>query len=190
MLYPKSIDTLSDIQLIQNIKIRKCSDSLIELASRHQGLFNKIKNRFSNSLDCNTLTDISLERHEILYYSVKTYKKSLGAFTTWYGSCIKNHILNILNQIKRDNKFLTELGEWTEEVPWIETVEIVPFAKTVISKLIDSRARKVMNLKFLNNLSYREIGLKMGIAPQTALNIYNKNKEELKIILQKQQNML
>lgn len=190
MSYPKEVSSLSDSQLIQNIKRKKCSDSLIELASRHQGLFNKIQSRFLVSLDPCSYEQISLEVYEILYRAAKTYQPSLGAFTTWYGHCTKNHILNFLNQLTKHNKFFTELGTWADNIPLEEEKSPPIFAKTVISKIKNPQARKIMNLKFISNFSYRKIGLKLGISPQTVLNIYNKNKEELKFILQKEQKTL
>lgn len=92
--------TATDIELIRNVRENNCSDSIMELQSRHQGLLCKVAKKYSGYAEIsgtyfnNFVQDFPFVVNE----AVREYDENREIkFSTYLGNTMKFHCLNTIN---------------------------------------------------------------------------------------------
>lgn len=147
---------MDDIVLIEKVKKEQCSDSLLELAKRHDGLFRKITSRYLNHLNL-TETDIDAEKLIVLWRCCETFdfnKKS--KFTTWYANQVR---FCWLNKMRKESKNILNFSAPIEETDLDKVVspssenEILDIIESEVENLPESD-RQMLKIRY-NTLSNR-----------------------------------
>ena len=97
---------ISDIKLINKVKVKKCSKSLNELISRHSPLCFNIYQRYVPAMMNSgiNIQDVYKERDFLIYQSAISYNpEKKTKFSTWLGNQVRYFCLNTMNKSnKRD----------------------------------------------------------------------------------------
>ena len=95
------ISKLSDAKdetLVENIKIKSCNNSLIELITRHSGICFSIGKKFTQYGSFN-LNDLNDNKDWIIYSAALSFDSDKGSkFSTWLGNQVKYYCLNLKNK--------------------------------------------------------------------------------------------
>tara|TARA_R110002020_G_scaffold19821_6_gene68012 strand:+ start:684 stop:1286 length:603 start_codon:yes stop_codon:yes gene_type:complete len=174
---------LTDLHLIKRVKDKNCEKSLIELSSRHSGLYFKIikkysKTFFANDIDLNETTS---DKNLIIWNSAKNFKEEKNVkFSTWLANQVKYFCLNTLNKKSKDRLVATEdeILDCLNEKPTTEKHEnLFEFTENILSQLKDPRIRDIFSLRYSveeKKPSWCIIARKLDISTQTAINLHNK----------------
>jgi RNA polymerase sigma factor (sigma-70 family) len=178
---------MTDLQLIKKIKKSNCEKSLLELASRHQGICNKMIQKYCNI--CSdmgvSISDLNTDKMLIVYKSALNFKPNKKIkFSTWLGNQMRYHCLNSLNKKNKDismeDENITYLIEKNQNTALNQTnltQDKINYINDILSQMNDMRVKEIFNLRYFseNKLSpWYKIGKKMKISTQTAINIHNK----------------
>lgn len=178
---------MTDLQLIKRIKKYNCEKSLLELAFRHQGICNKMIQKYCNV--CNdvgvSISDLNTDKMLIVYKSALNFKANKKIkFSTWLGNQMRYHCLNSLNKKNKDismeDENITHLIEKNQNITSSQTnltQDKINYINDILSQMNDMRVKEIFNLRYFseNKLSpWYKIGKKMKISTQTAINIHNK----------------
>jgi RNA polymerase sigma factor (sigma-70 family) len=175
----------NDDVLIKKIKKENCSICLQELQNKHNGLCNKILNKYCKVL-MNTgipIEDIQNDITYVVYKSALSFNiKKKIKFSTWLGNQMRYFCLNSINKNNRhlslsDDKiiYLIEKNQKPTDSFQKEQVE---FIFDLLDQMQDSRVKEIFKLRYFDSnklKSWNEIGKKLKISTQTAINIHNKS---------------
>ncbi|NBW13918.1 MAG: sigma-70 family RNA polymerase sigma factor [Caulobacteraceae bacterium] len=186
---------MTDLQLIRKIKNLKCEKSLIELYERHQGICNKMLQKYCKvCYDIGvSLEDLNSEKIYVVYKSALSFKNRKGIkFSTWLGNQMRYHCLNTFNKQSKDIsmeneniKYITETNQAKQIDNTLLNKEKVDVIFNILDQMHDPRIKKIFNLRYFTDSKiqpWNKIGKKMHISTQTVINIHNK---ALKFINQK-----
>jgi len=178
---------MTDSQLIKNIKKNNCEKSLLELASRHQGICNKMIQKYCKV--CGdigvSISDLNTDKMLVVYRSALNFKFNKKIkFSTWLGNQMRYHCLNTLNKSNKDIsmenkniKYLTENNQ-AKQVDYTSlNREKVDLIFNILDQMADSRVKEIFNLRYFSDRKiqpWNKIGKKMHISTQTVINIHNK----------------
>jgi RNA polymerase sigma factor (sigma-70 family) len=178
---------MTDSQLIKNIKKNNCEKSLLELASRHQGICNKMIQKYCKV--CGdmgvSISDLNTDKMLVVYRSALNFKFNKKIkFSTWLGNQMRYHCLNTLNKSNKDIsmeneniKYLTENNQ-AKQVDYTSiNKEKVDLIFNILDQMADSRVKEIFNLRYFSDRKiqpWNKIGKKMHISTQTVINIHNK----------------
>jgi RNA polymerase sigma factor (sigma-70 family) len=178
---------MTDSQLIRNIKKNNCEKSLLELASRHQGICNKMIQKYCKV--CSdmgvSISDLNTDKMLVVYKSALSFKFNKKIkFSTWLGNQMRYHCLNTLNKNNKDIsmeneniKYLTEKKQSQELNFNTLNQERVELIFNILDQMKDDRIKKIFNLRYFSDAklqSWNYIGQKMNVSTQTVINIHNK----------------
>jgi RNA polymerase sigma factor (sigma-70 family) len=178
---------MTDLQLIKKIKSNNCESSLLELLSRHQGICNKMIQKYCKI--CSdigvSISDLNTDKLLVTYKSALSFKPNKNIkFSTWLGNQMRYHCLNSLNKINKDIsmeneniKYITEKKQSEESNFDNLNEEKINLIFNILDQMKDDRIKKIFNLRYFSDSkikSWHEIGKKMHISTQTAINIHNK----------------
>ena len=178
---------MTDLQLIKKIKNNNCESSLLELLSRHQGICNKMIQKYCKV--CSdmgvSISDLNTDKLLVTYKSALSFKANKNIkFSTWLGNQMRYHCLNSLNKINKDIsmeneniKYITEKKQSEESNFDNLNEEKINLIFNILDQMKDDRIKKIFNLRYFADSkikSWHEIGKKMHISTQTAINIHNK----------------
>jgi len=183
------MDKEEDIELIKKIKNNQCDTSLKEIITRHAPLCFNIYNRYSKVLKANgeLIDNISSEKDYIIYKSVLSYDPTRKTkFSTWLGNFTKYYCLNLINSKKKyvpmEDDILNSIRE--KEAPLQsakEGKEIQEFVTNLLNRMKDKRIKKVFGLRYAADFAKKntwvEIGRRMKVSPQTAMNLHDRGKK-------------
>jgi len=175
----------NDNILIKKIKKENCSKCLKELENKHIGLCNKILNKYCKAL-LNvgiSIEDIQNDITYVVYKSALSFNsKKRIKFSTWLGNQMRYFCLNNMNRNNRhlylsDEKinYLIEKNQKSFETSQKEQVD---FIFDLLDQMHDGRIKKIFQLRYFDSnklKSWNEIGKKLNISTQTAINIHNKS---------------
>jgi len=177
-----------DLNLINLIKNKNCSDSFKELEARHSNLYYSICNKFSSKVDLN---EIYKDKSFIIYKAVTSFKDGRGAkFSTWLGNYARYHCLNYIKNnhkyiISEDEKmahfFNSKAMETHQQKK--DTKEDLEDAFNILKKLNDKRIFKIFQLRYLHEgpkLTWKQIAQQFDLTPQTIINLHSKGRRILK----------
>lgn len=174
--------SVTDIELINNVRSKNCSDSLVELSSRHAGLFYSIGQKMIPycGMDYEDLND---NRHWVVYNAINSFNPQKGSkFSTWLANQVRYFCLNHKN---RQNRLVPVEGE-TLEYLINRSRNDGEEAKTnclssitdLLDGISDDNAKKAIYYRYFHNqdrvMNYSEIAEILKVTPQTALNWHNK----------------
>jgi RNA polymerase sigma factor (sigma-70 family) len=179
----------TDAELIQKIKQQNCSDSLQVLIKRHTPLVLSIFAKYSAFFMSNMerRNDLVKDKDLLIYKSALSFDETKGAkFATWLGNHARYECLNSLNDRSRvmatEDAILNYQAALAEENNK-DPEDDIDFVFTVLGKLKDARIKEVFHLRYFGGnkkLSWSDIGSKLKISTQTAINLHNKGCDFLK----------
>jgi len=178
---------MTDSQLVQKIKKNNCEQSLLELYSRHQGICNKMLQKYCKvCYDIGvSLEDLNSEKIYVVYKSALSFKSNKKIkFSTWLGNQMRYHCLNTFNKQSRDVsmeneniKYITENNQSKQIDNSLLNKEKVDLIFNILDQMADSRVKEIFNLRYFSDRKiqpWNKIGKKMHISTQTVINIHNK----------------
>lgn len=178
---------MTDLQLIQKIKKNNCEQSLLELYSRHQGICNKMLQKYCKvCYDIGvSLEDLNSEKIYVVYRSALSFKSNKKIkFSTWLGNQMRYHCLNTFNKQSKDVsmeneniKYITENNQSKQIDNALLNKEKVDLIFNILDQMADSRVKEIFNLRYFSDRKiqpWNKIGKKMHISTQTVINIHNK----------------
>ena len=178
---------MTDLQLIQKIKSNNCEQSLLELYSRHQGICNKMLQKYCKvCYDIGvSLEDLNAEKIYVVYKSALSFKSNKNIkFSTWLGNQMRYHCLNTFNKQSKDIsmeneniKYITENNQSKQIDNALLNKEKVDLIFNILDQMSDSRVKEIFNLRYFSDRKiqpWNKIGKKMHISTQTVINIHNK----------------
>lgn len=177
---------MNESQLIKKIKNHRCSDSLKQLENMHGGLCLKIIKKYLSQLNHKnfSIEDLLKDKAYVVYQSALSFDpKRKIKFSTWLGNQIRYYCLNMINKNKNhlclddeNIKFLVEKKQIEENHSEIDKSKI-EYIFNLIQNMKDKRIEKIFKLRYFGARklkSWNEIGKKLHISTQTAINIHNK----------------
>jgi len=181
----------SDIELITRVKEDCCDDSLEELISRHSALCYGIYNKYSKSIKASgeLIDNIDLEKNFIIYKAVTSYNPDKKTkFSTWLGNFTRYYCLNVINSKKKyvpmEDGLLNSIREKEVELNnehLLDNGDMQEYIENILEGLKDQRIRKVFALRYFEDFNKKNtwvnIGKKMNVSPQTAINLHNRGKD-------------
>jgi len=178
---------MTDLQLVQKIKKNNCEQSLLELYSRHQGICNKMLQKYCKvCYDIGvSLEDLNSEKIYVVYRSALSFKSNKKIkFSTWLGNQMRYHCLNTFNKQSKDVsmeneniKYITENNQSKQIDNALLNKEKVDLIFNILDQMSDSRVKEIFNLRYFSDRKiqpWNKIGKKMHISTQTVINIHNK----------------
>lgn len=182
---------MNESQLIKKIKKENCSESLKQLENMHGGLCVKIIKKYLNQLnDKNfSIEDMLKDKVYVVYQSALSFdpKRNIK-YSTWLGNQIRYFCLNTLNKNKNnlclDNekiKYLVEKKQIEESNTQMDQSKL-DYIFDIIQNMKDKRIEKIFKMRYFDSKklkAWNEIGKKLHISTQTAINIHNKALEFL-----------
>jgi RNA polymerase sigma factor (sigma-70 family) len=178
---------MTDSQLVQKIKKNNCEQSLLELYSRHQGICNKMLQKYCKvCYDIGvSLEDLNSEKIYVVYKSALSFKANKKIkFSTWLGNQMRYHCLNTFNKQSKDVsmeneniKYITENNQSKQIDNVLINKEKVDLIFNILDQMADSRVKEIFNLRYFSDRKiqpWNKIGKKMHISTQTVINIHNK----------------
>jgi RNA polymerase sigma factor (sigma-70 family) len=178
---------MTDLQLVQKIKKNNCEQSLLELYSRHQGICNKMLQKYCKvCYDIGvSLEDLNSEKIYVVYRSALSFKSNKKIkFSTWLGNQMRYHCLNTFNKQSKDVsmeneniKYITENNQSKQIDNALLNKEKVDLIFNILDQMADSRVKEIFNLRYFSDRKiqpWNKIGKKMHISTQTVINIHNK----------------
>ena len=174
--------------LIKSVKDNGDENSFLLLVERHSGLFYKMYGKFAFAMSKYGYEKANLEadKNFLFFKSIKSYKRNKKSkFSTWVGNQTRYFCLNFINKRKKtiDSQFtvFSLPGGVEKEAAFQSKDESVMIdLKDALSKVKDKRIVDIFNSRYiLENLSWNQIGKRMGCSVQTVLNLHHKGKKIL-----------
>lgn len=183
---------MTDLDLIKNIKDNRDNESLKCLINRHSGIFCEMVKRYQHfiSQKGHDPKDLFEDKDVIVYQSALSFNEDKNIkFSTWLGNQARYHCLNFLNKnanyFPTENEYLQNMIENKQDQRENFNKENCEYFLNILKSLKDKRVYKIFKMRFFSqnkkNRSWNAIGKKLGISTQTAINIYNKHIDFLKI---------
>jgi len=185
---------LKDGQLVWRVKVRRCESSLLELINRHSPLFYKISQKYfpfafkgSNS---QSVDDLIGSSQSVIYESILEFKANKGVkYSTWLGNFVRYKCLNYLNKnsklidVEENQLSFFFQKESLERYDNIKRDEDYRFVVNLIGQFKDKRMKKVFELRYFSGkkkMTWVNIGTKLKVSAQTAINLHSKGKSIIK----------
>jgi len=179
--------TVSDLELVDEIREFKCSDSLVALTGRHVGILNKVFKRYSGALVSIGYSYDSFKGdfNLVTFKACTSFRIEGGSkFSTWLCNHARYHCLNQINKKNKikdlsieDEQYLEFLAQ-SQSLPNSFKLEI-DYVFKILSDMKDKRISKVFNMRYFgeigkNGCPWSKIGEELGISTQTAINLHEK----------------
>jgi RNA polymerase sigma factor (sigma-70 family) len=189
----------TDLELINGIKNKNCSDCLQELFNRHSAICVDVCLKYSSSLNKNGVifNDIIDQKEYMIYKSAMSYNENKGSkFSTWLANQMRYFCLNsmnknrlvateeeVMNNIVHSSCLrLNNLQPCTYQEPSLN--DKVEFIKNIISQVKDSRVKRIFKIRYfsgnIKKTPWAKIAKEIGVSTQTAINLHNKTIRLLK----------
>jgi len=126
----------------------------------------------------------------VVYQSALSFNEDKNIkFSTWLGNQARYHCLNFLNKNAKffptENNYLQNIIESSQDNKENLNQENCEYFLNILKSLKDKRAYKIFKMRFFSsnkkNRSWNAIGKRLNMSTQTAINIYNKHMQFLKI---------
>lgn len=183
-----------DNKLVKQVNLNRCSESILKLAQRHVGIFNKVYKKYFKPLNevgyayKNFQDDINL----IVFKACISFKDNKGSkFSTWLCNHVRYHCLNEINSKNKKNKIKLDLSNNFEEKTDSSSKELDAYCQekkikddadyimNILSEMKDKRISKIFDMRYFSQtnkskLAWSSIAKKLGISTQTAINLHEK----------------
>jgi len=183
---------MTDLDLIYNIKKDRDTDSsLLELISRHSGIYINIVNSYipHNSPFVHK-SEILEDKDYHIYMAALRYEEKRGTkFSTYLGNETKWLCLNAFNRAKRRPQLTSEEhiqeASFFEEADLGEDQELLQKIFELIQQDPDSRVKIIFKMRYVdtqgNKLTpWQKISDKLDLSIQGCINIHNKALKSIK----------
>jgi DNA-directed RNA polymerase sigma subunit (sigma70/sigma32) len=170
--------------LVENIKIKSCNNSLMELITRHSGICFSMGKKFTQYGSFN-LNDLNDNKDWIIYSAALSFDSDKGSkFSTWLGNQVKYYCLNLKNKSSKyidteDTTIEFLVNQYYNENKSNESkVQILNTIRDILDQIKDKNIKDAIHYRYFSNkeriLNYSEIGDILNVTPQTVLNWHNK----------------
>ena len=175
-----------DVILVGKVKELNCQESLKELIKKHTPLCNSIYNRYSSSLVSSGvfMQDIYNDKDYMVYKAVLSYKTGKKTkFSTWLGNHARYQCLNAMNGRRKylclEDEQLNFFYEANAAAQHQPTAALHEEIFELLEGMRDKRIKKVFDLRYDEGgkATWADIGEKMEVSTQTAINLHNKGKK-------------
>lgn len=183
-------ETLTDVQLVEQLKLENNPEALQELVSRHSGLYFEMVNRYgSGRLTNDQLTDLHNDKEFNFYEAALDYNPEKSKFPTFLALKMKYLCYNMGN--KNSKMPLINIDSVESYQPsCFEPFENVGnneiFSKVIelVNNHKDPRVKEIFNQRYFTNTNHKlkpwkQIAKSMSLSIQGCINIHNRVIEEL-----------
>ena len=177
---------MSDLEIIESVKINGCSGCFCKLLELHSNLFYKICNKYTYALSSYGIPreDIYDNKNFVFLDSITTFDQSKGVkFTTWLANKTRFYCLNLMNSRRRIVNFSNDdIKKAIENKSFLqkdetEAQETFAYVMFLLDSLKDKRIKQIFSLRYLEESSkirWKSIASRMNISVQTAINLHSK----------------
>lgn len=171
--------TATDIELIEMIKTKNCSDALIELSDRHGGIVFDISKKYLKNGSFSQ-EDLNSNKLWIVYISSMSFDVSKKTkFSTWLANQTRYFCLNAINKLNKNHftpehelEYLNHINHSDNNSSALENL------KDLLELHNDENVKKAIYYRYFYDsqkiLNYSEVGDILNVTPQTVLNWHNK----------------
>ena len=180
-----------DKELAIKVRDERCSSSVLNLAERHIGIFNKVYKSYSKPLSGvgYSYEAFRSDMNLIVFKACKSFKEDGGSkFSTWLCNHVRYFCLNEINNKNKKNRIKIDLKNFLEDDGGLvsdsqsqgEKVRgEAEYIMNLLSEMKDKRISKIFNMRYFgetdkNKLPWSKIGQELGISTQTAINLHEK----------------
>lgn len=181
---------MNDLELAYKVKSSDDEEALNELMNRHEAMFYNVVHKYSNAFQESGVykPDVLEDKSYIFYKTAKSFNPEKKAkFSTWLGNYTR---YECLNRITGNYKYLSTSSDDIESILNSKfnihklPTNIIEECLDIVNNLNDKRAIEVFKLRYFSEsrkpLTWKQIGKKLKISTQTALNVHNRTIDFLK----------
>lgn len=180
-----SINKRNELRLITKIKNNNCNESFLKLSSGYDNFYYSIARKYYPILNKMgmSMEEIKYEKEFILHKAVMSFKKECNVkFSSWFCNCVKYHFLNFINSnkkfIKSEDKILDFFNLQETVVESDLNGETYAYVNSLLSSMRDKRVKDIYQMRYFsddpNLKTWSEIGKKLKISTQTAINLHER----------------
>lgn len=180
-----------DLRLVRKIKNKNCNDSFVKLSSRYDNFYYSIVKKYSSLLTQMGLSreEIKLEKDYVLHKAIMSFdSKQKTKFSTWFCNCARYHFLNYINSNKKyiftEDKAVDFFNLKDSLFEIDNNNETYDYLSSLLSGFKDCRVKDVYMLRYFsdspNLATWSDIGKKLNISTQTAINLHERARFFLK----------
>jgi len=198
----RKLNSLTDLYLIEDVKLNKDQESLVELHERYKNMCYKQIHKFQNYFNVNNINknDILSQSLFLIYDSAISFDPNRNIkYITWLGNKVKFFCMNHTKKEFKSKHFLeygyVGNGEGLDgkkdflssrtainlqDEPLINFSEAFDF----LVKHPDERIKKVFEIRYSDlrdkPLTWRDVGKELNLSSQTAINLHSKGLKYLR----------
>jgi RNA polymerase sigma factor (sigma-70 family) len=187
--------TMSDEQLVDEVKRTANSDCLVELSKRHGGIYNRIamnslSGNYPSSLFGDVISDL---QYQIYQAALKFDPEKNVKFVTFLGNCTKYMCMDINNQnAKKIDNVCDFYDEYTNTIirepsdENDETTESFDRVFSFLNLIKNEDMKKVIKMRYKSGkqhnklLQYREIASETGYSIEWCRKLHDRGIKKLK----------
>ena len=183
-----------DFSLISQIKEEQNEECLMELISRHSGIYIDMVNKYiSKPIDGVYKEDLLEDKNYFIYNAAINFDENKNTkFSTYLGNITKWKCLNMYN---KSNKFpqqsIDDLNDSnasdSDGIELIEKTEELKKINKFVFKSKDPRIKKIFKMRYYNGnkvTPWKKIAKKLDLSIQGCINIHNNYLQEIKKYVQ------
>ena len=190
-LHMEKINETEIVELINNVNNHNCNDSFLKLSNLYEKFYFKVVSKYYPALYKVELSkeDISAEKELALLKAIRTFNaKQKTKFSTWFCNTTKYHFLNLINANKKlishPKVPIDEFINSDLVFSYDKNNDTFNYLMSILSSFKDSRIKKIYELRYFSDskklTTWNDIGRKLGISTQTAINLHEKTRSFLK----------
>ena len=188
----KNIEDMSDAELIDSLRQESNSgECLMELVSRHSGIYMTMVHNYTPSATSSTPTyksELISDKNYYIYQAALKYDESKNTkFSTYLGNETRWMCLNLYNKTKNksakeieiDKPEMKDIPEEENENEKSITKEFLDKVMSIASKDPDPRILRIFKMRYMDPGSnkvtpWKQIGDSLQLSIQGCINIHNK----------------
>lgn len=185
---------MNDLELIDKVKNEGCSESFSEIVERHSPLYWSICNKYKEPMTASGVhvSDMDDDKLFFIYESIKSYDPEKNSkYSTWLANWTK---YKCLSKITSSNRVVTKTSEFLDFCSEKESdcddqdeankADAYDFIKEQLADEKDD-IKEIFNLRYFSNEKknrrWSDIGKKLGISTQTAINRHDRVVNKIKM---------
>lgn len=182
------LNELTDIQLINNVKEKRCSDSLIELRNRHEGIVAYMVKRYAGSVaNCSGISseDLMSEKDMLIYKAALDFEESKNVkFVTWLGNKTRFFCLNTIHnsgkyysQDPDTMTYIMDAEHNSEDNSKNKMIENSDYILNLADEIKDKRIKRIVKLRYFSDKkkdrSFKHIAKQLSMSTQGVINLHD-----------------
>ena len=176
-------DHLADQELVRSVLAgdSRAIDVLVERLSCIPRVLTLLNQRVGSTLGPEDLGDLTQDTLAVLWPRLENYTGEASLETWFYGFCF-NSFMNAVRK-KRPMQSVDSLLEKPAALP-TRLSGLLEYEHVHRSlKQLDERQTRVIRLKYFDELTFEEIGVRLGISPNTVKTHYYRGMRRLEVLL-------